>query len=95
MIYLMPIDECHDCGARTPTIFKHRCSTEQNGGVQTTAAAEIQSWIATLVAARATRPDPATRRPADLHDAIQAEPTLTDAAKSHLIGLVNELSRAA
>jgi hypothetical protein len=96
MIYLMPIDECPNCGARTPRIFSHHCpSQKENGRVHATATAELQSWIAAQASARPSRLEPSTRPPLELREAIQAEPTLSNSAKSHLIGLVEELSRAA
>jgi hypothetical protein len=56
MIYLMPIDECPRCGARTPRIFTHRCSKqEENGRLGADFAAELQAWIASQVAAGSAR----------------------------------------
>ena len=43
MIYLMPIDECPHCGARTPRVENHRCpKVEQNGRFGDKLAAEHQ-----------------------------------------------------
>ena len=93
MIYLMPIDECPHCGARTPRIFSHHCPKQyENGRVQITLADEIQSWISGQVATSSARLEPSTRPPVDLRGAIHAEPTLSLAAKRHLIGLIDELA---
>jgi len=91
MIYLMPIDECPHCGARTPRIESHRCSKlQQNGRLGDKLAAEHQTWIASQLAiAQSRSPEPTT----DLQGAIRGEPTLSTTAKRHLIGLVEELSR--
>ncbi len=95
MIFYMPIDECPHCGARTPRIFSHPCPKPKgNGRVRSTLAGEIQSWIAGQVAAGSTRLEPSTRPPVDLREAIRAERALSIAAKSHLIGLVDELAHA-
>jgi len=92
MIYLMPIDECPRCGARTPRIYSHRCPEHgENGRVGGDLAAESQSWIASQLASSSARSVPSTRTPVDLRAAIRGEPDLSVAAKSHLIGLVEEL----
>jgi hypothetical protein len=92
MIYLMPIDECPHCGARTPRIESHRCpKVEQNGRFGDKLAAEHQTWIASqLATAQSRSPE---RTTTDLQGAIRVEPTLSTTAKRHLIGLVEELSR--
>lgn len=94
MIYFMPIDECPRCGARTPRIFSHRCPKQEvNGRVGGELAAEFQSWITSQLAASSARSGPSTRPPVDLRGAIRGEPDLSVAAKSALIGLVEELCR--
>jgi hypothetical protein len=56
MIYLMPIDECPHCGARTPRIYSHRCKKQaENVHIAPNLAAELQSWIASVVAANLDR----------------------------------------
>ncbi|MDP9244514.1 MAG: hypothetical protein M3O77_05475 [Chloroflexota bacterium] len=93
MIYLMPIDECPHCGARTPRIISHRCSKqEENGHIGDKLAAEHQTWIASQLAISAQSRSPKPRA-IDVQGAIRGEPTLSTAAKRHLIGLVEELSR--
>ena len=93
MIYLMPIDECPHCEARTPRIFSHRCPKQQeNGHLGDKLAAEHQTWIASQLAISAQSRSP-ERTAIDLQGAIRGEPTLSAAAKRHLIGLVEELNR--
>ena len=93
MIYLMPIDECPHCGARTPRIISHRCSKqEENGHLGDKLASEHQTWIASQLAISAKSRSPKPRA-IDLQSAIRGETTLSTAAKRHLIGLVEELSR--
>lgn len=95
MIYLMPIDECSHCGARTPRIFNHHCSKQEAGGrVGTEPAAELQSWIASQLAASSARSRPYTLLPRDLRGAIRREPGLSAAAKNHLITLPRWLRRS-
>jgi hypothetical protein len=92
MIYLMPIDECPHCAARTPRIESHRCSKlEQKGRFGDKLAAEHQTWIASQLAIAQSRSP--QRTTTDLLGAIRGEPTLSTTAKRHLIGLVEELSR--
>jgi hypothetical protein len=56
MIYLMPIDECPHCGARTPRIDSHRCpKPNENGHLGNTLAAEHQTWIASRLAIAQSR----------------------------------------
>jgi hypothetical protein len=56
MIYLMPIDECPHCRARTPRICSHRCKKQtENGHIDPNLASELQSWIASVVAANSDR----------------------------------------
>jgi hypothetical protein len=56
LIYLMPIDECPHCGARTPRIYSHRCKKQAaNGHIAPNLAAELQAWIASVVAANLER----------------------------------------
>jgi hypothetical protein len=96
MIYLMPIDECFRCGARTPRICPHSCPEQlTNGHIGPAFDAELQSWIGSLVAASSARSTSPTPRRPDLLGAIRAEPHLTASAKRHLIGLVKELRRRA
>jgi hypothetical protein len=93
MIYFMPIDECSRCGALTPRIFDHRCTKEEaddRPGAEL--AAELQSWIASQVAAGSTHSTSSTRVESDLRRAIRSEPRLSPAAKRHLIGLVEDLA---
>jgi hypothetical protein len=62
MIYLMPIDECPHCGARTPRIISHRCSKqEENGHLDDKLAAEYQTWIASQLAISAQSRSPKPR----------------------------------
>lgn len=92
MIYLMPIDECPHCGARTPRIERHRCSKpKENGHLGNKLAAEHQTWIASQLANAQSRPG--GRKTNDLEGAIRGDPTLSTTAKRHLIGLIEELSR--
>ena len=65
MIYLMPIDECPHCRARTPRIEGHRCTkVEQNGRFGDKLAAEHQTWIASqLATAQSRSPEQTTDRP--------------------------------
>jgi hypothetical protein len=60
MIYLMPIDECPHCGARTPRIVSHRCAKpDENGRIGDKLAAEHQTWIASQLAISAQHRSPA------------------------------------
>ena len=62
MIYLMPIDECPHCRARTPRIYSHRCNKQtENSHIDPNLAAELQSWIASAVAANSARGESRTR----------------------------------
>jgi hypothetical protein len=74
MIYLMPIDECPDCGARTPTIASHRCAKpSENGRNGDKLAAEHQTWIASQLAISAQQRSPA-RTATYPQNAIRREP---------------------
>ncbi len=56
MIYLMPIDECPHCGARTPRIERHRCTKpDENGHLRNKLAAEHQTWITSQLAIAQSR----------------------------------------
>jgi hypothetical protein len=51
VIYLMPIDECPHCGARTPRIVSHHCpKPEEHTHLGDKLAAEHQTWIASQLA---------------------------------------------
>jgi hypothetical protein len=94
MIYLMPIDECATCGARTPRIVTHRClSQAANGRTSADLAAELQPWIASQVRAGSAGSESLSRPLVGVREAIEREPTLSPAARRHLIGLVDELRR--
>jgi hypothetical protein len=69
MIYLMPIDECLHCGARTPRIFSHRCpKPDENGHLGDKLAAEHRTWIASQLAIAQSRSP--KRTAINLRDAI-------------------------
>jgi hypothetical protein len=92
MIFLMPIDECPDCGARTPRTDSHCClKPKENSHLGNKLSAEHQTWIASQLANAQSRPP--GRPTNDLQDAIRGETTLSTTAKRHLIGLIEELSR--